>query len=190
MSKGFHLLAPEDIAGYQYGRLTLQDLAAKAGISKQAISRGLHRRGIVRAASPPEAPTASPEAVVATIGPSATAPVEATPAHLRAIPAANEGFSDDDVRRLAVSASYLAIRRAHAMLGDSASLGASAIKALMTSLTIAVSELKGLGVLDDEAAIVPEIKIRIMSDGEGATLKAKTNGKSSDPTLDQDQGVK
>lgn len=165
MAGGFRSLSPADLEAYKAGRLGLADLAALAGVTKQAISRALKRRGITRIASSATAASA------AMPSPSCPTPTS-DPAHLRAIPAADEPFTGDDVRQLAASAAYLNIRRVHAVLADAGALGPSALKAAAASLQLSLGELRALGIVAEEGTGATVLKLHVMTEDEGRATKA------------------
>lgn len=179
----------EDLQAFAEGRKTLDDLAAVAGVSKQACSQALRRRGIRR-----DAPGASP-ATSAPAGPQnassalpaapVTAPyeqqIEALAQHAR-ITAGNAALG------VLIEAEKLA-------RGQSSHLGASALKAAAAAVAGSLDVLARLGFLDDGHAELESFDVNIMTKAEADAYQDSLDAEEAnadelevpEPTDDQDK---
>jgi len=143
-------LAHDDLAAYSAGSLTISDLAAKAGISKQAVSRWLRRRGLGRTSTAASGSTGRGDG-----GPSCAASPEPAAPGTGSAPSdpnlhpALAGFNptDDQLRAILAGGLIAAVSRANLILAGKDSLGASSIKAVVTALANAAELLHRMGAL-------------------------------------------
>lgn len=162
-------LTQDDIRAWQQGRKSLSDLASIAGVSKQAISGRLKRRGITRNAKAGAVGTSS-------------APADPVAELMRSLEQATD--REDWLRRAAAfidSATLNLVAQAHtAAIGGSPTLGPQAIKALVAALSAAVDTLQRTSDLaaPDEAdravlrveVMSPELERQIRADAEAEAL--------------------
>lgn len=138
-------LGREDIEAFVAGRLTLDDLAGKASVSRQAASRWTRRRGIGRkgAAPFPPDPAASPSPAPAGTGSpiSASAPADLHPALIDFAP------TDEQLRAILVGALIASAARANLLLSGKETLGASGLKAAVVSLKDTAELLHRMGAI-------------------------------------------
>lgn len=159
----FRNIPDKDLQAFAEGRKSLDDLAAMAGISKQAVSQALRRRGIRRGAS------------VASQDTSAPAGPQNSPAPLQS--ALATGSYEEQIEVLAQHARICAGNAALGVLieaeklarGQTSHLGASALKATAAAVAGSLDVLARLGFLDDEHAELEAFDISIMSQEEAAT---------------------
>ncbi|MBB3267530.1 hypothetical protein FHW79_005191 [Azospirillum sp. OGB3] len=171
----FRDLDQQQLDGYAAGRLTLDDLAAVAGISKQAVSAALRRRGIRRGAS---------EASPATLAP---APPQNAPMTLPATPVTIP--YEEQIEALAQHARITAGNAALGVLieaeklsrGESSHLGASALKAAAAAVAGSLDVLSRLGFLDDEHAELEAFDVNIMSEEQARAHQDALDQEEADP---------
>lgn len=171
-------LLPADVDGFVAGRLVLADLAAKAGVTPQAASKWLRRRGFGRSPTAPStglggATTAPPRAgAVGAAPPPTGAPAAALPRH-----EALEGLGVDPTALKALAAGSLIalLARSNMTLAAPGELGPSALKAIGVAVIGALEGLHRLGtlVLDEGDIDKPtELLVRMMTPEETAGLLA------------------
>lgn len=180
----FRDIPDEDLQAFAEGRKSLDDLAATAGVSKQAVSQALRRRGIRRGASvaspAPSAPAAPQTAFSGLPAASATPP---TP----------ETFADM-VRAELVNLAALAIIEGGKLLrGEKAAVGASALKAIVAAATMARAELEAAGIIDEATDELERFDIRIMSQAEADAHQDALDAEDADSDVEvcnttEDQG--
>ena len=170
-------LGREDVEAFVAGRLTLDDLAAKAGVSKQAASKWLRRRGLGRASATTTTCTAEAKAASAGAGIAAPAPTPTEPAASSAPfhPSLIGLDQDPDaLRRIATGALIAIIARSNLLLAGAEPLGPSALKAVTTAVIDAAGALTGFGVLppalrDDDT--LTKLIVRQLTDVEEQTIR-------------------
>ncbi|WP_353859767.1 hypothetical protein [Azospirillum formosense] len=164
----------DDIEAYRDGRKTLDDLAATAGVSKQAVSAALRRRGIRRGASEPSLATSAPAN-------SQNAPTTLQPA-LATVPFEEQAEALAQHARITAANAVLGVLVEAEKLsrGQTSHLGASALKAAAAAVAGSLDVLSRLGFLDDEHAELEAFDINIMSE-EQARAHQDSLDREDDP---------
>jgi hypothetical protein len=156
----------------------LGDLAAKAGVSKQAASKWLRRRGLGRSPTAPSTGLGGATATPLRAGAAgAPAPPPGAPAAALAQHAALAGLGQDQaaLKSLAAGALIALLARGNMTLAAPGELGPSALKAIGVAVIGALEGLHRLGaiILDGDDAKKPtELLVRMMTPEETAALLA------------------
>lgn len=168
----FRDIPDEDLQAFAEGRKSLDDLAAMAGISKQAVSQALRRRGIRRGAS------------VASPAPSVPAGPQNAPTTLQPAPAmpavAPETFTEMVTAELTNLAALVVIEGGKLLRGEKAAVGASALKAIMAAAAMARAELEASGILEDGREELESFTVNVMTKAEAEAHQDSLDAEEAD----------
>lgn len=121
-------LAIEDFARWKRKEVTLDDLADRCGVSKQAVSKWMQKQSADRVSN-------SQPSSKQNVGDSDDGQISVLE------------FTEDEATRLAKSGAFAVLLKAHNVVTKSVDLGPSAIKAAGSAIGAAIDDLQRLGVI-------------------------------------------